>query len=65
MKPLFPSSDFQESRIEDEPILGTVLRLPDGRIQTLTWWERVRVALRLTDAKALEAHYAARLVRPA
>jgi len=63
MKPLFPSTDFQESRIEDEPILGTVLRLPDGRVQTLTWWERLLVALRLTDAKALEARYATRLVR--
>ncbi len=41
-----------------EPILGTVLRLSDGRIQTLTWWERMLVTLRLTDAKALEARYA-------
>ncbi|MBL8345490.1 MAG: hypothetical protein JNN03_08610 [Rubrivivax sp.] len=58
MRPPFLSTDFQESRIEDEPILGTVLRLSDGRIQTLTWWERMLVTLRLTDAKALEARYA-------
>ncbi|MGZ5187263.1 MAG: hypothetical protein ACXWIG_07020 [Caldimonas sp.] len=48
---------FQESRLEDEPILGTVLALPDGRIQPLTFWEKVLVALRLTDAKGLEARY--------
>ena len=64
MKPLFPSSDFQEFRIEDEPILGTVLRLPDGRIQTLTWWERVRVALRHSASRP-ETHSGARRVRPA
>jgi hypothetical protein len=58
MRPPFLSTDFAESRIEDEPILGTVLRLPDGRIQSLTWWERMLVTLRLTDAKALEARYA-------
>ena len=52
MRPPFLSTDFQASRIEDEPILGTVLRLSDGRIQTLTWWERMLVTLRLTDAKA-------------
>lgn len=49
--------DFQESRIEDEPILGTVLRMPDGRIQPLTLIERMFVALRLTNAKALEDRY--------
>ena len=48
---------YRESRIEDEPILGPVLALPDGRIQPLTWLERVLVTLRLTDAKALEARY--------
>lgn len=48
---------YQESRIEDEPILGPVLTLPDGRIQQLTWLERVLVALRLTNAKLLEARY--------
>lgn len=58
MRPPFLSTDFKESRIEEEPILGTVLRLPDGRVQPLTWWERVLVALRLTDAKALEGRYA-------
>lgn len=49
--------EYQESRIEDEPILGPVLALPDGRIQPLTWMERVLLALRLTDAKGLEARY--------
>lgn len=49
--------EFKESRIEDEPILGTVLVMPDGRIQPLTFTERLRLALRLTDAKALEARY--------
>jgi hypothetical protein len=49
--------DFQESRIEDEPILGTVLRMPDGRIQELTWFERLMVLLRLTNAKTLELRY--------
>ncbi|MCW5633593.1 MAG: hypothetical protein KIT17_09670 [Rubrivivax sp.] len=58
MKPPFLSTDFSESRIEDEPILGTVLRLPDGRVQPLTWWERLLVALRVTNAKALEGRYA-------
>jgi hypothetical protein len=58
MRPPFLSTDFEESRIEDEPILGTVLRLPDGRIQTLTLWERMLIALRLTNAKALELRYA-------
>lgn len=48
---------YQESKIEDEPILGTVLALPDGRIQQLTWKEKLMVALRLTNAKLLEARY--------
>jgi hypothetical protein len=48
---------YQESRIEDEPILGAVLVLPSGTIQPLTFWERVRVRLHLTNAKGLEAHY--------
>ncbi len=52
-----PVRAYQESRIEDEPILGPVLSLPDGRIQPLTWFERVLVKLHLTDAKALEARY--------
>ena len=49
--------DYQESKIEDEPILGTVLAMPDGRVQQLTWLERILVALRLTNAKLLEARY--------
>jgi len=49
--------DYQESRIEEEPILGAVLTLPDGRIQPLTWLERLLVTLRLTNAKMLEARY--------
>lgn len=52
-----PVRAYKESRIEDEPILGAVLALPDGRIQPLTWLERVLVRLHLTDAKALEARY--------
>lgn len=52
-----PVRAYKESRIEDEPILGPVLTLPDGRIQPLTWLERVLVKLHLTDAKALEARY--------
>jgi hypothetical protein len=48
---------YQESRIEDEPILGPVLVLPSGRVQPLTFWERVLVTLRLLDAKTLEARY--------
>ncbi len=62
MRSMFSNSDFQESRIEDEPVLGTVLRFPDGRIQLLTWWERIGVALHLVDAKALEARYTRPLV---
>jgi len=49
--------EYQESKIEDEPILGPVLAMPDGRIQPLTWLERVLVMLRLTNAKLLEARY--------
>ena len=49
--------DFQPSKIEDEPILGTVLRLPDGRIQALTFTERLMLTLRLTDARQLESRY--------
>lgn len=48
---------YQESRIEDEPILGPVLALPDGSIKRLTWLERLLVALHLTNAKMLEARY--------
>jgi hypothetical protein len=60
MRPPFLSTDFAESRIEDEPILGKVLRLPDGRIQSLTWWERLLVTLGLVNAKSLESRYAGR-----
>ena len=49
--------DYQESKIEDEPVLGRVLTMPDGRIQPLTWLERVLVTLHLTNAKVLEARY--------
>jgi len=49
--------EYQESRIEDEPILGPVLVLPSGTIQPLTFWERVLVRLRLLSAKSLEARY--------
>jgi hypothetical protein len=49
--------DYQESKIEDEPILGPVLTLPDGSIRQLTWFERMLVRLRLTNAKLLEARY--------
>lgn len=48
---------YQESKIEDEPILGPVLTMPDGRIKPLTMLERVLVALHLTNAKMLEARY--------
>jgi hypothetical protein len=48
---------YQESRIDDEPILGPVLTLPDGSIKPLTLLERVMVALHLTNAKLLEARY--------
>ena len=48
---------YQESRIEDEPILGPVLAMPDGSIKRLSWFERLMVALHLTNAKMLEARY--------
>ena len=48
---------YQESRIEDEPILGPVLAMPDGSFKRLSWLERVMVRLHLTNAKALEARY--------
>jgi len=48
---------YQESKIEDEPILGPVLTLPDGSIKPLTMLERLLVALHLVDAKGLEARY--------
>jgi len=49
--------DYPESKIEDEPILGPVLTMPDGRMQPLTLVERLLVALHLTNAKLLEARY--------
>jgi hypothetical protein len=49
--------EYRESRIEEEAILGRVLALPDGRIQPLTWFERVLVSLHLLSAKTLEARY--------
>lgn len=49
--------EYQESRIEDEPILGPVLAMPDGRFRQLTLLERVLVALRLTNARLLEARH--------
>lgn len=52
-----PVRPYQESRIEDEPILGPVLAMPDGRLQPLTWLERLMVRLHLTNAKVLEARY--------
>ena len=48
---------YVASRIEEEPVTGPVLFLPDGRIKPLTWWERLMVRLRLTDADALAARY--------
>ncbi|MEP7301336.1 MAG: hypothetical protein ABI699_07385 [Caldimonas sp.] len=52
-----PVREYQESRIEDEPILGPVLAMPDGRVQRLTLLERILLSLRLTNAKLLEARY--------
>jgi hypothetical protein len=48
---------YQESKIEDEPILGPVLTLPDGRIQPLSWLERLQVALGFANAKTLEMRH--------
>jgi hypothetical protein len=44
MKEFRVQREYQESRIEDEPILGAVLVLPSGTVQPLTLWERVLVA---------------------
>ncbi|HZE90910.1 MAG TPA: hypothetical protein VE029_04245 [Rhizobacter sp.] len=49
--------DYEESRIEDEPILGRVLAMPDGSIHQLTWLEKLLVRVHLTDAKSLESRY--------
>ena len=48
---------YRESKIEDEPILGPVLSLPDGRFHRLSWLERLLVLLRLTNARLLEARH--------
>lgn len=48
---------YVESRIEDEPILGPVLFLPDGRIKPLSLLERWLVRLHLTNAEALAARH--------
>lgn len=50
---------FAESRIEDEPILGPVLVLPNGTIKALTFVERLLFRLHLVDAKRLGARYGA------
>lgn len=49
--------EYQESKIENEPILGPVLAMPDGRLQPLTFVERLQIKLGLTNAKLLEARY--------
>jgi hypothetical protein len=59
MLDIFRAHEFQESKIEEEPILGRVLVMPGGRVQTLTFIEKVLVTLGLTNAKRLEARYAA------
>lgn len=63
MLDVLKAQEFQESKIEDEPILGRVLVFPGGRIQTLTFVERLLLTLRLTDAKRLEAAYLKKLVK--
>lgn len=63
MLDVLKAQEFQESKIEDEPILGRVLVFPGGRIQTLTFVERLLLTLRLTDAKRLEAVYLKKLVK--
>jgi hypothetical protein len=52
------SQEYQESKIEDDPILGPVLNMPDGQIHPLTWFERLLVALHLSSAKSLGGRYA-------
>ena len=63
MLDVLKAQEFQESKIEDEPILGRVLVFPGGRIQTLTFVERLLLTLHLTDAKRLEAVYLKKLVK--
>ena len=50
-------SGYPESTIEEEPILGRVLALPDGRIQPLNWRDRLLLWLGLTDARQLAGKY--------
>jgi len=57
MLDVLKARDFQESKIEEEPILGKVLVLKGGRVQPLTGLEKLLLALRLTDAKRLERKY--------
>jgi hypothetical protein len=57
MSDVMTAQPYQESRIEDEPILGPVLAMPDGSFKRLSWFERLLVRLHLTNAKALEARY--------
>jgi hypothetical protein len=57
MSDAMSADPYQESRIEDEPILGPVLAMPDGSFKRLSWLERVLVRLHLTNAKALEERY--------
>jgi hypothetical protein len=57
MNPAASARRYQESRIEDEPILGPVLTMPDGRMKRLSLLERVLVALHLTNAKRLEIRH--------
>lgn len=61
MLDVMKAQEFRESRIEDEPILGRVLVMPGGRIQSLTFVEKLMLALRMTDARRLEARYATKL----
>jgi hypothetical protein len=50
-------SGYPESTIEDEPILGRVLALPDGRLRPLSWRDRLLLALGLTNARRLADKY--------
>lgn len=63
MLDVLKAQEFQESKIEDEPILGRVLVFPGGRIQPLTYLERLMLTLRLTDAKKLEGAYLKKLAK--
>jgi hypothetical protein len=50
-------SGYPESTIEEEPILGRVLALPDGRVQPLSWRDRLLLTFGLTDARQLAHKY--------